>query len=233
MDSRPQPKSSVAQGNWRLPTPSRTGTISVAAQARGSPAERNGNWRKRNPQPQRVDQKTQMTMCQGLDPNKAVILTPRNCRVGLIFRAGVHKKNYQDTIPGVEVQEDQFTVKTSCGSVFSKIRIQIVVKIYEKHCETIPLFTHSKSGLQKKSRKERTEFMCVYDPRAPGQFVNESSNKALVVRTNANVRPIDVRSAAKITEPEFPFWGQWIEPMGMLEELSIDDALEVRRERLL
>ncbi|KAL8644026.1 MAG: hypothetical protein Q9226_007978 [Calogaya cf. arnoldii] len=76
-------------------------------------------------------------------------------RPGIVFRAVLHDQDYTATSSDSEITvPDTNRTPSIYGPIFTKVRHMIVLALYEEHYIAIPLFTHNKTGLAGKVKKD-------------------------------------------------------------------------------
>ncbi len=146
------------------------------------------------------------------------VLDKRDYKPGMIFLTYQHEAQ----VEGMEL-DSRFTTKSDFGSICSKMRPMIAVALFDKHCVTVPLFTHNGRGMD---GKKQDEFVSVRDMRLRGDFQALSKHKPLQTEYmlhNANtIRP---ESVAQLTYPVCVRYGSRIIPQGSLTRDSMTQLL--------
>ncbi len=94
----------------------------------------------------------------------------------------------------------KFVSRSYAGSVFTKVRIMIVVSCHTSHYIAIPLYSHNGNGLSRKNPDEQMEYVSVKDHRIEGKFIGQSKHG--ILRTGYHkpgINILDPQSCAHIT----------------------------------
>jgi len=120
---------------------------------------------------------------------------------GTIIRCALHEEDYMGTSKGAEVTvASKFVSKSDAGSVFTKIRIMIVVSCHSRQYTALPLYTHNGNGLSRKDADEQMEYVSVRDHRFSGDFTGQSKHGYLKTEyLKPGIHILDPRSTAHIT----------------------------------
>ncbi|KAL9611124.1 MAG: hypothetical protein Q9167_004204 [Letrouitia subvulpina] len=128
---------------------------------------------------------------------------PKNWfRPGMIIRAVLHEQDYIAACgeSNLTVDDDRYRTSTPFGSIYSKQRKMIVLRLFEDHYTAIPLFTHNGKGLVNK--KNPNEFVSVRDHRRKEPFRPLSLHEPLVTESlKDGIQLFDVNSTAHVTYP--------------------------------
>jgi len=120
---------------------------------------------------------------------------------GTIIRCPLHEEDYMGTSRGADVTvASKFVSRSYAGSVFTKVRIMIVVSCHSSHYIAIPLFSHNGNGLSRKNPDEQMEYVSVKDHRIEGKFIGQSKHG--ILRTEylkPGINILDPQSCAHIT----------------------------------
>ena len=152
------------------------------------------------------------------------------CRVGMVFRAGVHEQDYRDKYLGGHLRpDDQYTVQTNWGHVYSKLRWQIIIAVHANNYITVPIYTHAGQGLRNKTENEKMECVSIRDHRNRGQFINQSQHKKFEAVMLPGTTLLDPVATVQLTHPITRQFDLLIEEQGRLEADSVDRLLALYR----
>ncbi|KAL7622181.1 hypothetical protein AAE478_007684 [Parahypoxylon ruwenzoriense] len=118
---------------------------------------------------------------------------------GLIFSAPQHTASSSDEM--YVLADDPNLTATPFGTVHSKYRKMIVLRIYGEHCTCVPIYSHNGRGLEGKEFPK--EFVSIRDINDPSPAPEEGPHTGLLaVRDEgfSNATFIGGRSVVKLTE---------------------------------
>ncbi|KAL8848039.1 MAG: hypothetical protein Q9221_006944 [Calogaya cf. arnoldii] len=156
------------------------------------------------------------------EKHKGIKLLKNFFRPGIVFRAVLHDQDYTATSSGSQITvADKNRTPSIYGPIFTKVRHLIVLALYEDHYMAIPLFTHNKTGLAGKVKKD--EFVSIRDKRDRNPIPALSKHKPLKIdRVNPGIAGFDPLSTAHITYPLARKYDLPIIPEGSIEVESLN-----------
>lgn len=128
--------------------------------------------------------------------NNRKLLLQHDWERGMIINAIVHE---EDSQPGKFMESLDSKSISAYGPVFTKTRYLIVVRLFEKHYQCVPLFTHQNKGLVGKEHYQH-EFISIRDGRLSKDSFRQLSNRRPLVTSGKgpNIDPLSVVHLSQI-----------------------------------
>ncbi|KAI4211201.1 MAG: hypothetical protein LQ351_005999 [Letrouitia transgressa] len=137
-----------------------------------------------------------------IEKSKGQRMSKECFRAGMIIRAPLHEQDYIAACgeSNLTVDADRYRTSTPLGSIYSKQRHMIILRLFEDHYTAIPLFTHNGNGLVNK--RNPNEFVSVRDHRLKEPFRPLSVHEPLTTEyVKDGILPFDVKTTAHVTYP--------------------------------